>query len=119
MKTLFEAATPNPSGYRDVRPAQVFADENATRIVDVREPHEFSDDLGHIQGAELVPLGSIDVVASGWSKDQAVVVVCRSGRRSERAVQALTAGGFRRAMNMVGGMLAWNEARLPVEGAAR
>jgi rhodanese-related sulfurtransferase len=41
--------------------------------------------------------------------------VCRSGGRSARAAALLASVGFRRPMNMVGGMLAWNEARLAVE----
>jgi rhodanese-related sulfurtransferase len=114
---LFEAAIPNPSGHRDVRPEQVFADEKATRLVDVREPHEFTGELGHIQGAELVPLATVASAAGRWPRAEPLVLICRSGQRSERAAIVLTAAGFRYVMNMVGGMLAWKEARLPVEGA--
>lgn len=114
---LFEAAIPNPSGHRDVRPEQVFADEKSTRLVDVREPHEFTGELGHIRGAELVPLATVASAAGRWPKDEALVLICRSGQRSERAAVVLTAAGFRHVMNMVGGMLAWREARLPVAGA--
>ncbi|AKV04444.1 Rhodanese-related sulfurtransferase [Labilithrix luteola] len=119
MTTLFEAATPNPSGHRDVRPEQVLADKKATRIIDVREPSEFTGELGHIEGAELVPLATVAAASTSWAKDEALVLICRSGRRSEQAARELTAAGFQHAMNMLGGMLAWNEARLPVEGATR
>lgn len=42
-------------------------------------------------------------------------VVCRSGARSARAAELLSSMGFRHVMNLRGSMLAWNEARLPVE----
>lgn len=119
MSALFEAATPNPAGHRDARPEQVFAERCATRIVDVRDPDEFTGPLGHVPCAELVPLRSIGAAATSWNRDEAVVLVCRSGRRSGQAANALTASGFRRVVNMVGGMLAWNEARLPVARASR
>lgn len=115
MTSLYESARDNPSGYRDVVPAQVASPDHRVRVVDVREPHEFGGELGHIHGAELVPLATVDAAAKSWRQDDEVVLVCRSGARSGRAAAALTTMGFRRVMNMVGGMLAWNEARLPVE----
>lgn len=115
MSGLYESATTNPAGYRDVGPAQVAGAGTKVRLVDVREPHEFTGELGHIAGAELVPLATVEGAASAWSKEQEIVLVCRSGARSGRAAAALTAGGFGRVMNMVGGMIAWNEAKLPVD----
>jgi rhodanese-related sulfurtransferase len=85
------------------------------RVVDVREPAEFAGDLGHAPGAEIVPLATIETAARTWDKDQEIVLVCRSGARSTRAATLLALMGFRRPMNMVGGMIAWNEARLAVE----
>lgn len=115
MTMLYEDAKPVQPGYRDVDPVRVDAARGKTRIVDVREPAEFTGELGHIPEAELVPLGTIESAAKGWDRDQEIVLVCRSGNRSGRAAAALAAMGFRRAMNMVGGMLAWNDAKLPVE----
>jgi sulfur-carrier protein adenylyltransferase/sulfurtransferase len=117
MSSLYECARSNAAGYRDILPAEVAATPGrAVRIVDVREPHEFTGELGHIGGAELVPLASVEALAAkSWRKDDEIVLVCRSGGRSARAAASLAALGFRRVMNMLGGMLAWNEARLPVE----
>lgn len=117
MGTLYDAATPHRSGHRDVRPEQVFTDRGAARVIDVRDPREFTGELGHLQGAELVPLATLASAASRWPRGEPLVLVCRSGRRSEQAAHVLTAAGFRRVMNMVGGMLAWSRAQLPVEGA--
>ncbi len=102
-------------GYRDISPAEVNAVRGVTRIVDVREPHEFNGELGHVPGAELVPLATVGGAAARWDRNADIIVVCRSGGRSGRAAEALVAAGFRRVMNLAGGMLAYNAARLPVE----
>ena len=46
-------------------------------------------------------------------KEKTIVAYCRSGNRSGTATRVLTANGFK-ALNMVGGMLKWNEEQLPV-----
>lgn len=84
------------------------------RVVDVREPHEFAGPLGHVPGATLVPLGTVAAQADAIPRDRALLVVCRSGKRSERACGILAAGGHR-VLNLAGGMIAWNRAGLPVE----
>jgi rhodanese-related sulfurtransferase len=84
------------------------------RFIDVREPHEYSGDLGHIAGTELVPLASVGVAMQAWDKNQPIVMICRSGGRSGRAAEALAQSGFTNVMNMTGGMLAWNDAGKPV-----
>ncbi|MEQ1570861.1 MAG: rhodanese-like domain-containing protein [Myxococcota bacterium] len=82
-------------------------------LVDVREPHEFTGELGHVAGARSVPLATVDP-RTGFDRDRPVLVICRSGGRSARAAAALVAAGFPRVYNLTGGMLAWNEARLPI-----
>lgn len=113
---LVAAAVPGPGGIGEVTPEQVSSDASGTRIIDVREVNEFSAELGHIPGAELVPLGTIEHAAKDWDKKQPLVMVCRSGGRSARATQALLAMGFEEVVNMKGGMMAYNQAQLPVEG---
>lgn len=113
--TLDTVSVRHPAGFREVEPRAAAAVLANVRIVDVREPHEFTGDLGHIRGAELVPLGSVGGAASRWSADEALLLVCRSGGRSGRAAAALSQAGFKRIYNLNGGMLAWNEAGLPVE----
>jgi rhodanese-related sulfurtransferase len=85
------------------------------RLVDVREPHEYAGKLGHISGAELVPLATVGVAADAWDRTQPLVLICRSGARSGRAAAELVAKGFTQPINMVGGMMAWNANSLPVE----
>jgi rhodanese-related sulfurtransferase len=95
-------------------PHEVLELRGTARLVDVREPAEFVGDLRHVSGAELVPLATVLERAAAWPKDAPLVCICRSGNRSGRAAEALVAMGFVDVTNMAGGMLAWNEAGLPV-----
>lgn len=115
MNVLYDHAVPNPSGYRDIDPASVARAASKVRVVDVRGPDELVGELGHVPGIENVPLPAIETASRGWDKEQELVVVCRSGGRSGRAAAYLASSGFSRVMNMVGGMLSWNDAKLPVE----
>jgi len=113
--SIFALAVPNPRGYRDLTLEQLPLPPAGFRLVDVREPSEFSGELGHIPGAELVPMGGVMAQAISWNKDEPLVLVCRSGGRSGNVAQALTQAGFRQVMNLVGGMLSWNAAGRAVE----
>lgn len=111
----FERALPVGGGYRDVSPDATYKAREHVRLVDVREPHEYTGELGHIPGSELVPMDRVAAALSAWDPQAEIILICRSGARSGRAAQALVAAGFRRVMNMAGGMLAYNAAHLPVE----
>lgn len=74
-------------------------------LVDVRRPDEFV--AGHIDGALLVPLDTLAGSYSKLSKDATLVVYCRSGHRSAKAVQFLLAHGYGKAVSLNGGYLAW------------
>jgi rhodanese-related sulfurtransferase len=113
--SLFESGRPNPAGYKDVAPIDVKLPAQGFRVVDVREPHEFTGELGHVPGSTLVPMQAVMAQAMGWSRDEELLLVCRSGGRSGMVAQALLRAGFSRVMNLTGGMLAWNAAGLPVE----
>ncbi len=112
---LFDAARPNPAGFRDVTSAEVSVPAQGFRIIDVRSPEEFKGPLGHLAGATLVPLASVTAQAVGWKKDEPLLMVCASGGRSANAAQALTRMGFSKVMNLVGGMNGWTQAGKPVE----
>jgi len=105
----------NAAGYRDVEPGCVALHRKQEKVIDVREPHEFDDALGHVPQAQLVPLREVGMSASHWDPEEPVVVVCRSGGRSARAASLLAGMGFTRVMNVRGGMLAWKDRGLPVE----
>jgi glyoxylase-like metal-dependent hydrolase (beta-lactamase superfamily II) len=86
-------------------------------ILDVREPDEFTGPLGHIPGSQLIPLKELArrVDELEPSKQRRLIAVCRSGVRSTTAAAILTSMGFEQVFNMKGGMLAWNDAKLPVK----
>lgn len=86
-------------------------------VIDVRTPAEWDGPLGHIPNARLMPIQQIEEWAKeiGDWKEKDIVLVCRSGNRSGRAADYLKVQGFKRLMNVQGGMMAWNQANLPVE----
>ena len=106
---------------RQLSPAEVaerMRAQAAPLLLDVREPGEYTGELGHIQGARLVPLRELPERAEkelAQFKDRDVVVICRAGVRSVTAAAILTGLGFERVSSMKGGMLDWDDARLPVE----
>lgn len=78
-------------------------------IIDVREEYEFDE---FNIGATLIPLGEladrIDEIEG--LKDEELIVHCRSGARSGRAKDYLTSLGFTKVRNLIGGMIAWQQA---------
>lgn len=87
------------------------------QLIDVREPVEHAE--MHIPGARLIPLGELQGRAGEISRDLPVVIHCRSGKRGEQAVATLEGLGFSGVGNLAGGILAWKEAGLPVDRAAK
>ncbi len=87
-------------------------------LVDVREREEYTGDLGHIAGSELVPLKALAGAAGGWDRAQPVVTVCRSGGRSGSAAALLESMGFQYVASMAGGMMVWNDEQRPVSTLA-
>ena len=75
-------------------------------ILDVRQPEEEVE--GTIPGAHLIPLPSLPARLAEIPADREVLVHCRSGGRSSRAVKLLRQAGVRRAVNIAGGINAWN-----------
>jgi len=75
-------------------------------LIDVREPEEFA--AGHIDGAQLVPLGTLASRLGQLPKDVPLVVYCRAGHRSAKAVAFLIAHGFARAVSLDGGFVAYS-----------
>ncbi len=105
--------TSNTNGYVDIDPTEVGREK--LRVIDVREPSEFTGEFGHIPGAELVPLGTLREAAKAWDRNASLLLVCRTGGRSSRAAQALANLGFGKLKNLRGGMTAYSAAGLPAE----
>ena len=90
----------------------------AIQIIDVREPQEFCDALGHIQGALLLPLSELSARSGEIDRSRPAVTVCRSGTRSAQAAVLLQKAGLTQVANLAGGMLRWRAEGLPVENGA-
>jgi rhodanese-related sulfurtransferase len=114
-------------GVPEVSPEQVEEARKTTnppRLIDCRFDNEFVGELGHVPGSELVTLGDelMKYLQDGApAKDKAaeIVFICRSGNRSGHATMLAQQLGYKNVYNMSGGMILWNELRLPVERDAR
>jgi molybdopterin/thiamine biosynthesis adenylyltransferase/rhodanese-related sulfurtransferase len=78
---------------------------NHLRLVDVREPHEL--EISHIEGAKLIPLGQLASRLPELDSAEDIVLFCKSGTRSARALELLLSAGFRKVKNLKGGINAW------------
>jgi rhodanese-related sulfurtransferase len=89
----------------------------APLLLDVREPEEYTGELGNVPGSLLIPLKDLPDRVNELEayKDSHIIVICRVGVRSTTAAAILTGLGFERVSNLKGGMLDWNEQGLPVE----
>ena len=109
-------------GYRDVEPGEAVQLMNRGGVViDVREDREFRE--GHVTDALHVPLADLGQRLDKLEqyKGKPIIVGCRSGSRSARACGILRKHGFENVYNLRGGVLAWQNANLPLsrEGKRR
>ncbi|MBI3524605.1 MAG: rhodanese-like domain-containing protein [Betaproteobacteria bacterium] len=109
---------------KEITPAELKAKQDAKEpllLVDVREPGEF--ELGHIDGALLVPRGMIEATADtsypkhnpllSGARNQQVVLYCATSGRSAMAAAVLQMMGFKNVLNMAGGFTRWDAEGLP------
>lgn len=84
------------------------------KVIDVRGADEFNNELGHIPNASLATLGpDLEEVLKDHDRQQEIVFVCRSGKRSAEATRLALSKGHEKVYNLQGGMLRWNELRYP------
>lgn len=89
--------------------AQELADKLASgaplRLIDVREPHE--QEISNLEGSELIPLGQFASRLSELDSAEDIVLFCKAGTRSTRALEILASAGFKKVKNLKGGINAW------------
>jgi rhodanese-related sulfurtransferase len=88
--------------------AQQLISRGEVEVVDVREPHEWSE--GHLAGARLLPLGELRANPKAALQRDGVVFVCAAGVRSETAARIATSLGFSRVYNLSSGTHGWVRA---------
>lgn len=96
----------------DVAQAVTLRDSGAF-ILDVRTAEEWAD--YHMPGSTHIPLNELESRVAEVPRDQQVVVVCRSGNRSQEGRDILKAAGFTSVASMAGGLSEWRNQGLPTE----
>lgn len=76
-------------------------------LIDVREVHEYQ--IAFIPAAKLIPLGQLPQRLNEIPQEATIVVHCKSGMRSAKAVDLLKQSGYANVRNMKGGILAWSD----------
>jgi adenylyltransferase/sulfurtransferase len=71
----------------------------------VREPHEL--EISNLDGADLIPLGQLASRMHELDSADEIVLFCKAGTRSARALEVLASAGFRKIKNLKGGINAW------------
>lgn len=105
---------PGNSATADTLPLEISVPEASSMrdagafVLDVREPDEWNE--SHIPGATLIPLGELASRVNDVPKDQEIVVMCRSGNRSQQGRDILLAAGFTNVTSMAGGINQWKAA---------
>jgi adenylyltransferase/sulfurtransferase len=79
--------------------------QNHLKLLDVREPHELQ--ISALPGAINIPLGTLAARLSELDSAQEMVVFCKTGVRSTRALELLASAGFKKVKNLKGGINAW------------
>lgn len=82
-------------------------------MLDVRTPEEWAE--YHMPGSTLIPLFELERRVAEVPRDRPVVVVCRSGNRSQEGRDILKAAGFTSVASMAGGLSEWRDQGLPTE----
>ncbi len=114
LKTTLKGGVPEVSTQEIYRCLHL-VDRKEIRLIDVRRPDEFTGELGHIESAELKPLGEdFSQFLKTADRSQTTVFICRSGARSAAATLECLQHGFKSVFNMTGGMLKWNADQFEV-----
>ncbi len=75
------------------------------RLIDVREPHE--REISNLEGSELIPMGQFAARLNELDSAEELILFCKAGTRSTRALEILASAGFKKVKNLKGGINAW------------
>lgn len=113
VQDLFDSITRK---YKTASPAvavRLLNEENIL-VIDVRDPAEFAK--GHIEGARTIPLPRLKekLFELEPHKDAPILVCCQQGTLSKEACKQLAAAGFSQVYSLDGGLLTWQDQKLPL-----
>ena len=100
----------DPNGIPELTPTELAAKQQRQDdfdLIDVREPHEWA--IAKIPGARMVPLSAFTDSLHQFDSARDIVVHCKMGGRSAKAVRQLQAAGFKKVWNLAGGILRWSD----------
>ncbi|MCY0878882.1 MAG: rhodanese-like domain-containing protein [Firmicutes bacterium] len=104
----------HPKDLRDLAPDEVWALQASpqTVLIDVRTLREYRS--GHIPGAVFLPMGHEAEIMRRWKPSTPIVLVCKTGHRSQAVAAVLIQKGYRSVSHLKGGMDAYKRAGYPV-----
>lgn len=108
--TSFEAHHEELSDEYMISPDNLVAKMNTSSklvLIDVRDPHEW--DICHLPNARLIPEREVKTRLNELDKSEEIVLYCRTGIRSARALKMLREAGFKKLKNLKGGIHAWSD----------
>src|SRR6185503_15305071 len=91
------------------------SDPAANLVLDVRNPDEYTGELGHIAGSLLIPVAQLAHRLSELQdyRERRVICICKAGGRAHTAAGILMQAGFPSVVSVAGGMTRWNELKYP------
>ena len=122
MKTFQDLVAEAKKQIREISPEEVATKQRAGEkfiLIDVRELEDYQE--AHLPFAVNMPRGFLEaeIARHEAGPDTAIVCQCGGGSRSALAAKTLQEMGFRNVASMAGGLKAWKEKGLPVEGAKK
>lgn len=107
--------------YKSITPTAAVAQLNTTEtvIIDVSETKDYNK--GHITDAISIPSAKLDKSLGSLEKykDSPILVLCQTGARSAPACKQLHKLGFHQVINVIGGVQAWEDQKLPVDRSGK
>jgi len=93
------------------RAKELIGNKKIDLIIDVRTPGEYNGPTGNIAGSILIPVQDLEKRIGEIKdyKDKTILVYCHSGVRSSRSAQILDSSGFKKIINLKGGIMGWKQ----------
>jgi sulfur dioxygenase len=101
------------AGVPEIAPEWLGRHRDEVELVDVRSRVEFEGELGHLEGAKLLPLDELRVRMDELAACKPIVLICQTGKRSAMAATLLRRAGLPRVANLAGGMVRWRRLGFP------